>query len=75
MKKVLLWGHRDFPGLIPFTEDRLFTLEADEADRFLSEYGREEPCPACEGSRLKRESAAVRVGPFRIQDLVHLTVG
>jgi excinuclease ABC subunit A len=74
-RAALLWGRGDYPGLIPFAEKRLALLEPEDADRFRMARGKEEPCPACGGSRLKREAAAVRVGDLAIHDLTRLDVG
>ncbi len=74
-RNALLWGHGYFPGLIPFAEDRLSSLDPEEAERFRNQHGRDEPCPACRGSRLREESSAVRLGNYRIHELARLTVG
>ncbi len=70
----LLHGHEGFVGLLPFVESRLGSLDAEEAERFLFAHGREEPCAACRGSRLGLVPSAVRVGPWRIGDLVRIPV-
>ncbi len=70
----LLRGHGGFPGLLPIVESRLGSLDVEQAERFLLEHGREEPCAACRGSRLGPAPSAVRVGKWRIGDLVRLPV-
>ncbi len=69
----VIWGRR-FEGLIPHLErlfretDSLFLKE--EISKFISQM----PCPACRGSRLKKESLAVTISDRSIWDVVRMTV-
>jgi len=68
-----IWGRR-FEGLVPHLErlfrqtDSLFLKE--EIARFMSQL----PCPACGGSRLKKESLAVTIHSRSIWDVARMSV-
>jgi excinuclease ABC subunit A len=67
-------AHIPFEGIIPRLE-RLFrdTSSArvrEEVARFMSE----QPCPACNGARLKPDALAVRVGSRTITDLTGMAI-
>ncbi len=63
-----------FEGIIPRME-RLFRETSsgrvrDEVGRFMNE----QPCPACNGARLKPAALAVRVGSWAIMELTNLSI-
>src|SRR5262245_41667318 len=61
----------DFEGVIPNLRRRF--EEGDwTAQEALEPYRALQPCPACQGDRLKPESRAVRVKGRRISDYVNL---
>jgi len=63
-----------FPGVIPTLVKRYRETSSDRVRAQVEELMSEQACDACGGSRLRPESAAVRVGPHRIHDLVSLSV-
>jgi excinuclease ABC subunit A len=85
-RRVLLEGDGDgFPGVLSDLRRRveaLLALGAEEtpgkdgpgAFEELKAYLTEQSCRECEGSRLRRESRAVRVGSRTIADFVRLPV-
>jgi excinuclease ABC subunit A len=86
-RRILLEGDGDgFPGVLTDLRRRveaLLTLGAEEgaterdgpgAFEDIKPYLTEERCSECEGSRLKRESRAVRVGGRSIADFARLSV-
>ncbi len=69
----VIWGRR-FEGLVPHLV-RLFQQTdsmylKEEIARFMSQL----PCPACGGSRLKKESLAVTVHGRSIWDVVRMSI-
>ncbi len=73
-KGKIEWRTR-FPGVIPALMKRYRETSSDHVRGKIDELMTEQPCPACEGSRLRPESAAVRVGDHRIHEIVALDVG
>ena len=61
-------------GLIPRLTRRFSSTKSDRAKRWYARFMGDAPCRACGGSRLKRESAAVRVGSLSLVDVGGLTV-
>ncbi len=63
-----------FEGIIP-RMDRLF--RETSSGRVREEVGRfmnEQPCPSCNGARLKPAALAVRIGPWSIVELTELSI-
>ncbi len=63
-----------FEGIIP-RMDRLF--RETSSGRVREEVGRfmnEQPCPSCNGARLKPAALAVRIGSWSIQELTNLSI-
>ncbi len=64
-----------FEGIIP-RMNRLF--RETSSGRVREEVGRfmnEQPCPDCQGARLKPDALAVRIGPWSIMELTNLSIG
>jgi excinuclease ABC subunit A len=73
-KGTIEWRTR-FPGVIPTLLKRYRESQSDRVRESIEELMSEQPCASCGGSRLRPESAAVRVGEHRIHELVALNVG
>jgi excinuclease ABC subunit A len=63
-----------FPGVIGIISQWYKETESDEVREALSKYMRTVPCPACGGSRLKKESLTVLVSKKSIYDISKMTV-
>jgi excinuclease ABC subunit A len=63
-----------FEGLVPMIERRYKESENPEHRAELEAYMSAEPCPACQGRRLKPEALAVRVGGRAIDEISVLTI-
>jgi len=80
IRELILYGSRSnysfyFEGIIPHLEQRY--MNAEESDRvkdMLEGFIRENPCPVCEGSRLKQEALSVFVLDKNIWDVVKVSV-
>ena len=59
-------------GLFDYLETKKYKMHVRV---FLSRYKSPKPCPACKGSRLKPESAYVKVGGYSIAELSSMTIG
>ncbi|HWR99314.1 MAG TPA: excinuclease ABC subunit UvrA, partial [Prolixibacteraceae bacterium] len=74
-QKRLLWtGNSYFEGLNDFfkqLEEQTYKIQYRV---MLSRYRGKTTCPACEGTRLKKEASYVKVGGKSITDLVNLAV-
>jgi len=66
--------HEAFEGVIPQLDRRYLETSSpmirEELGRFISE----QPCPVCDGARLKPEALAVRIGPWSIIELTRLPI-
>ncbi len=66
---------RVFEGVIPNLQRRYretdSSLIREEIERFMSR----QPCPECQGGRLRREALAVRLDGLNISEVTQLTVG
>ena len=51
----------DFEGVIPNLQRRFSTTESEFVKTRLHQYMSEQPCPVCQGTRLKKEVLAVRL--------------
>jgi excinuclease ABC subunit A len=76
VRDVVLFGERDggFEGVVAVLERRYRDTESEEARREIEHFMAERPCPACGGSRLRRESLGLRVTGRSIADVVRLTI-
>jgi excinuclease ABC subunit A len=63
-----------YEGVIPWLEGRYQETESEGLREALEAYMTLQPCPACAGTRYKREVLSVRVGPANIAELSNLPV-
>jgi len=66
------WG--GYEGIIPNLERRFKTTDSELSREEISEYMSKQPCPTCEGARLKRESLAVTIQNISIGEMTKLSV-
>ncbi len=64
-----------YEGIIGYLQRRHAEAESDATREQLEGYMREVPCPACEGTRLKPETLAVKVGDHNIADFCAMPIG
>src|SRR5262249_42056985 len=67
-------GDRGFEGVIKVLERRYRETMSEDTRREIEYFMAERPCPACRGSRLRRESIAIKIAGRSIADVVRLTV-
>jgi excinuclease ABC subunit A len=63
-----------FEGVIPNLERRYRETESDYVRGEIERYMAANPCPACQGARLKPESLAVTVGDRNIRAVTQMSV-
>ena len=75
-RDIVLHGDRDggFEGVIKLLERRYRETQSEEARREIEHFMAERPCPACGGSRLRRESLGLRIAGKSIADVVRFTI-
>jgi excinuclease ABC subunit A len=66
--------YANFPGVIPYLERRYRETSSDSIRADIERYMASNPCPACQGKRLKPESLAVTVVDKNIMDVTALPV-
>jgi excinuclease ABC subunit A len=66
---------RPFEGILPILERQLRDASGESIRQKLEKFLELVPCASCEGLRLKPEALAVRVGPYRINELTSSSVG
>jgi excinuclease ABC subunit A len=77
-KEIILYGDEDkggyFEGIIPNLERRFRETKSDFVKTEINKHMSEQPCPACEGSRLRKESLAVTIGKKNIIDVAKMSI-
>lgn len=63
-----------FPGIIPHLERRYRESTSEYVRGEIGRYMSTRPCPACKGTRLKKESLAVTVGDLNIYQVTSLSI-
>ncbi len=75
VRDVVLFGETDgFEGVVRMLERRYRETTSEDTRREIEHFMVERACPACRGSRLRRESLAIRIADRSIADIVRLTV-
>ncbi|NIQ00075.1 MAG: excinuclease ABC subunit UvrA [Nitrospinaceae bacterium] len=64
-----------YDGIIPDLERRYHETESASQREEIARYMRALPCPACKGTRLKKEAVSVKVGGRNIVQLTGLSIG
>ncbi|RMF17268.1 MAG: excinuclease ABC subunit UvrA [Candidatus Dadabacteria bacterium] len=64
-----------FPGIIPMLEERYRDTESAAVREELEQYMTDQPCPSCNGSGLRPEILAVRIGQHNIAEVTAMTIG
>ena len=63
-----------FEGILPQMARRYQETTSSMVREELAEFMNEQPCPACQGARLKPEALAVRIGPWNIYELTLMSI-
>ncbi len=66
--------YTDFAGVIPYLERRYRETSSDSVRADIERYMASNPCPTCQGKRLKPESLAVTIVDKNIMDVTALPV-
>jgi len=66
--------YTNFEGVIPYLERRYRETSSDSVRADIERYMAANPCPACQGKRLKPESLAVTIVDKNIMDVTALPV-
>jgi excinuclease ABC subunit A len=69
-----LTAQTSFEGILPQLARRYQETSSAMVREELSEFMNEQPCPSCQGARLKPEALAVRIGPWNIFDLTLMSI-
>lgn len=62
-------------GVIPSLERKYRQTESSQMRRYYESFMRTLPCPSCDGSRLRKEARAVKVGKHTLPELCTKTIG
>lgn len=68
-RKRTLTSETPFEGILPHLNRRYHETSSPAVRDELSAYMNEQPCPSCQGARLKPEALAVRVDKWNIHEL------
>lgn len=63
-----------YEGIIPNLERRFKETDSELSREEISEFMSKQPCPTCEGARLKKESLAVTIQDMSIGDVTKLSI-
>ncbi len=72
-EKIDVWG-KSFPGVVPHLERLFRETDSDYVKQELTKYMSKLSCPACRGTRLKKESLAVHIEGRSIYDIIQLNI-
>ncbi|MBU4375850.1 MAG: excinuclease ABC subunit UvrA [Candidatus Omnitrophica bacterium] len=77
-KDVILYGDQDrggyFEGVIPNLERRFVETKSEYIKTEINKFMSEQPCPKCNGARLKKESLSVTIGNKNIMDITKMSI-
>ncbi len=70
-------GHftRPFEGVIPNLLRRYKDSSSEDIRQWIEGFMSRRTCPECRGTRLRKESLAVRIGPYTIADISAMPIG
>jgi len=78
IKDIILYGDQSrggyFEGIVPNLERRFVETKSEFIKTEINKYMSEQPCPACQGSRLRKESLAVTIHGKNIIDITRLSI-
>ena len=63
-----------FEGILPQMARRNQETTSARVREELTEFMNEQPCPSCQGARLRPEALAVRIGPWSIYELTIMSI-
>jgi excinuclease ABC subunit A len=63
-----------FEGIVPNLERRYRETDSEYMRAWIEQFMAEQPCPACDGARLKASSLAVTVGGLNLYELTQLSI-
>ncbi len=66
--------YRRHAGVIPLLERQHKEASSELIKQKLEQYVIYQPCPVCQGKRLKPEALSVRLGQYRIMDLTSVSI-
>ena len=67
--------HHPFEGVIPNMERRYKETESNSVREELAKYIANQPCPSCQGSRLKEEARHVFIAGMNLPAITELSIG
>ena len=74
IKKIILYGSKDFVGVIPNLEKRYWETDSDATREEIRQYMRERLCDVCLGRRLKKEALAVTISGQNISGITEISI-
>ena len=69
----LIWG-KPYEGVIPYLERMFEETDSDWLKDEISRYMSVSPCPACRGTRLKKESLSVKINKTNIAEIAAFSI-
>lgn len=74
IKKLVLFGEKEFEGVVPNLERRFRETESEFIKTEINKYMSVQPCPGCKGMRLKAESLAITIHDKNISEISSLSI-
>jgi excinuclease ABC subunit A len=66
--------YRRYEGVLPMLDRQYRETTSEVYKQKLEKYLVDQTCQVCQGTRLKPESNAVRIGPYAIHDLTNVSI-
>jgi excinuclease ABC subunit A len=73
-EKRLYRSEKPFQGILVSLHKRYHETESEQVRDDIARYMNSQPCPVCNGTRLKKESLSIRLGNSSIADVCALSV-
>lgn len=70
----VMTSERAFEGVIPQLDRRFHETQSGMIREEIAKFMNEQPCPSCNGARLKKEALAVKIGEWNIAQLTRFSI-
>ncbi len=74
IKNIIMYGDEEYRGLVNYLMDRYLHTESDWLRYEIEKYMSIQPCPECNGARLRKESLSIKIQGKNIHNIVKMDV-
>ena len=74
VKEIIMYGDEEYTGIVNYLMDRYLHTESDWLRYEIEKYMSIQPCPECNGARLRKESLSVKIQGKNIHNIVQMDI-